>query len=359
MRTHGVALAFLLALFLSACGSDRGTGGAGASTPDQPATVSGGCPSVPVIAAKIENPDNFNPCDPAAAGFALSFADEFDTIATIDLDYATPPAAEKNWYFKNFYSGEQPPANLSVENGVLTLHYMPGVYGLQTAAPDGKGWFVGRAFGGGGYFEARIAFDPDAFGPGSEGIKIGDASWPAFWGMAIEHGTFWEGTDHWKGQAPGYKRFIENDFFEYLAWGYGAARTKNSYASALHDWYGVHQETCKAGFCDALDYDRDPVFVTLPFEVDWRQFNTIGQLWKPARFGQPGYRINYFNGRPVNITYWWDEDNDTPPPNARNRFSIMDKQKLYLVLGTGPGAPIKVDHVRVWQHHGTKNNVEQ
>jgi hypothetical protein len=302
------------------------------------------------------NPDNFDPCNPGASGYSLTFSDEFDSASTIDLDYSVPSASQKKWYFKSFWNGDQPAAKVSVENGVLSLGYMPGVYGMQTAAPDGKGDYVGRAFGGGGYFEARISFNPDAFGPGSEGIRIGGASWPAFWGMALEHGTFWKDTDQWPGQPKDYKRFIENDFFEYLAWGYGASPNANSYAAVLHDWYGIHNQTCGNSFCDGLDYGREPPFVNLPFNVNWREFNTIGQLWKPARNGQPGYALNFFNGQPVSMVTWYDERNDVPPPTARNRFSIMDKQKLYLILGTGPGSDIKVDYVRVWQQAANANN---
>lgn len=333
-----------------------------APNPQDPAmvpisAVSGDCPRGGSAADfRTPNPDNFNPCDPARSGYSLSFADEFNTIDTIDLNYSTPNASRKNWYFKSFWNPDTPAARVRVENGVLSLDYMPGVYGLQTAAPDGLGGWVGRAFGGGGFFEARIRFNPDVFGPGSEGIRIGGASWPAFWSMAVEHGAFWTGADQWPGQPKGYSRFIENDFFEYLAWGYGASKSKSSYGAVLHDWYGVWNQTCGNGYCDALDYGRDSVFITLPYEVNWNEFNTISQLWMPAKDGKPGYALNFFNGRPVSINYWWDEGNDRAPPNARNRFSVMDRQRLFLVLGTGPGAPIQVDYVRVWQNPLTRRN---
>jgi hypothetical protein len=67
---------------------------------------------------------------------------------------------------------------------------------------------VGKAWGGGAYFEAMLSFNPGE-------VVIEDRDWPAFYGLSWELAG---GTDQAVNRATGYKHFSELDFMEYGFW---------------------------------------------------------------------------------------------------------------------------------------------
>jgi hypothetical protein len=253
------------------------------------------------------------------------------------------------WYPQHFQGFTTTPNSaIEVANGALTLLTDVSGFGvgLQTAIPaaNAQGW-VGRAFGGGAYFEARIKFDPATINT-ADGVT----SWPAFWSVAIEFLVGDSSAAYWPGQIPGYYHFAENDFFEYnLKRWYGV----NYYGGAVHDWYGTFNQCGNQWYCDVNNGETS--VITVPPSTDWTQYHTVGQLWikGTAANGNQGSILYYFDGQPTSDTVTWVDSGDgTPPPTGDFIFSIIDKQHLMLVLGTGVNEPFTIDWVRVWQLPG-------
>jgi hypothetical protein len=169
----------------------------------------------------------FNPSNPAASGYALVFDDEFNSPNTIDINNTEAPGY--NWYPGNFFGSATPASMIQVANGALTLLSSNNniSLGLSTAGPaNNADGFVGQAFGGGAYYEARVKFNPANVNPST-------TNWPSFWAYAIEvllNNSRWNAQ--WPGQAAGYNHFVEDDFFEY------DLGTTGAYNGAIHDWYG-------------------------------------------------------------------------------------------------------------------------
>jgi hypothetical protein len=218
----------------------------------------------------------FDPINPPASGYQLTFGDEFDSPSTIDLNYTG--ATGYKWYPQQFLNfAPTPSSTVRVENGALTLLTNVQGYGLglQTAMPaqTADGW-IGRAFGSGAYFEARIKFDP-----ATVNASTSPTSWPAFWANAIEL-LAQKGAAQWPGQVPGYLHFAEDDFFEYnLKQWYGA----NTYGGAIHDWYGTWNQCNNQWYCDINNApgggSQFTNYVnTVPPGTDWTQYHTVGQL---------------------------------------------------------------------------------
>jgi hypothetical protein len=166
---------------------------------------------------------------------------------------------------------------------MLTPSSFTGSYNIATAAPaNNTQGYVGNAFGGMAYFEAKIKFDPTTVNF-SQGF-------PAFWGFSIEHAANM-GADHPAGTPAGFQHFIEDDFFEFdISWASSIA-----YGTAIHDWYGIYSSTCQEGylkgspgFCDVTKngvgtpYNNFVSTKQNNVTIDWTQWHIIGQLWVPG-----------------------------------------------------------------------------
>jgi hypothetical protein len=294
---------------------------------------------------------SFDPNNPAGLGYQLVFDDEFDSLASIDMLGSRSPAFK--WYTTPFFvpnSQKITPSLITINNGILTLESTPGGTlngNIATAAPAKnlslQGW-VGKTFGGGGYFEAKIAFDP-----ATVDTKNG---WPSFWSMSIEH-MAGKNADQWQGQANWYSHFIEDDFFEYDTASFAG---QNSYGATMHDWYGIWKKTCPSdAFCHITNILEggskfNNAHIRLSQNVDWTKFHIIGQLWVPSnKTNKTGYVQNYLDGIPTSKVSWNVSANPMPPPQGDAIFSIMDTSHLVVILGTGIKQPLHVDWVRVWQ----------
>jgi hypothetical protein len=212
--------------------------------------------------------------------------------------------------------------------------------GITTAVagnPGANALWKGIAFGGGGYFEAVMAFT----GPAS------------FWANDIEtmNGvSIGAGPNPWPGQAAGYGDWMECDFAEF--------DTTNVYGFALHNWYaqvGSNANTSSVG-------SGSPV--TVP-GADYTKPNKYGFLWVPATDTSQGYAKFFFNDHQVGHTMTWNkydpslapapQDNGTGGSSA---YSVLDKLHLTPILGGSSGSKNTIYSVSVWQA-STKNNLSQ
>jgi len=279
----------------------------------------------------------FNAADPASSGYKLAFGDDFRNAGSIDFAGSGAPGFK--WYTTQFFGGKTTPATcLTVKKGVLTLSGQPGDNaGIETAAPatnpDG---YVGTVFGGGGYFEASIAFDQS-----SVNTKNG---WPSFWSMAIEHMAE-KGKAQWPGQDSGIDRFIEVDFFEDDTSEWAGS---NTYGGAVHDTYG--KWTPKDGYSMV----SNPNFVIrVPKDTDFSKFHRYGCLIVPSKsaFGGIGYIQYFFDGLATSdiVTWVGGKAPALPPPSGDQRFAITDDDHLNVILGCGGGQKMEVQYVHVWQ----------
>jgi hypothetical protein len=143
------------------------------------------------------------------------------------------------WYPWKFFDGTMTRLEnivVTPDNGLVLKGDTTGPNGqIATAAPVADSRFVGNAFGGGGYFEATLAFNPD------DAIRMKFKGWPAWWAMASEHLLPEIGSSQ---GGDSYEDFIEVDFFEYDLVKEVQERRRNSFGGAVHEWFGVYKKTC-------------------------------------------------------------------------------------------------------------------
>lgn len=264
------------------------------------------------------------------------------------VDMANTTKSGFKWYPYRFFGSQTKLASISLnaDGSVTLLGDTSGPNGeLATASStDTPGKFVGTAFGGGGYFEATFKFDPQ------DVIKTNFNGWPSWWSMAIEHMVNLD-TRQWPGQPEGYEHFIEADFFEYVLKDYVERGKLNYFGGTLHDWFGP-----PTGKYNHVTLPHRLVVREVPADTDFTQYHRYGFLWVPATSAQDGYAEYYFDGRRVGRRIAWEQyTNQAPPPKPPWMFSIIDRNHLVLILGTGPNQPMTVQSVNVWQASNAKN----
>ncbi len=304
-----------------------------------------------LLTVLIPLPVKADPAPPQAvvAGYnENTFSSRFEG----DIDLQNENTSGYNWFLKKFFGGAATqPAELRVKKGdgvTLYAANKPSFYVLATAAPlASKNRWVGKAFGGGGYFEAELKFDPmDVLNPANKG-------WPSFWGMAVEHMASLP-EQQWAGQPKGFSHFIEVDFLEYLM---AKREGLNTYGGNMHEWSGIWKTTCpREQYCHVqLPYAQAKKSV--PEQTDFREYHKFGFLWIPATATQKGSGRYYFDGKPIGSTVEWDPYTGQPPAQGKQgwSFGILDRQHLVLLLGTGARQPMTVKSVNVWQKSDAKN----
>lgn len=241
------------------------------------------------------------------------------------------------WYAWRFFGGstERDAVALNADGSVI-LHggHSNGQLASAAAVPE-QPYFVGKAFGCGGYFKAVLKFDPRQVDK-----RFG---WPSWWTMALEHLDGDHGNE-WRGLDPRFKHYAEADIFEY-------SRQGGSYYATLHDWFGIYRLTCKE-WCDVSNAPNN--LVTPPAGTDFSQFHAYGMLWVPATKAIPGTVTWYFDGKPMLTRRYAKLDRQPPPTSAGQpwTFGIMDQQHMVLMLGSGHNSPMTVRSVEVWQGPG-------
>ena len=272
-----------------------------------------------------------------------------------DVDLSASPARSKSWYLWNFHHLSRTPGEIrlhgdgSASIAAKTVNEFNGQVTTAAAAADQQSGFVGTAFGGGGYFEATLAFDPEQVAAGNTA-----AGWPSFWTQPLEM-VLNRGEAHWPGQPAGYNHYAELDILEY---GYVLAHgARNTYGVDVHDFYGQAGKTCSNWLCD-YELGRRLATAQVSPETDFKRFHRYAALWAPASSTSEGYLQHFFDDEPVGTKVTWKmlPADATPPPDGKDwAFSIFDKEKHLLVLGSSRVAPLQVERVDVWQKSDAEN----
>lgn len=305
----------------------------------------------------------FDPSNPERSGYALVFSDDFSNPKTIDLNATKQPGF--NWYLTKFFGYETEPSSdfsIGPDGITITPTKNHGGYNIATAAPSSDSTsYVGNAWGGGAYFEIKLKFDPS--------VVVFSNGYPAVWGESLEHAIQ---KSHPPDMPDSFEHFIEDDFFEFnIKWAPTVA-----YGTAIHDWYGQYKSVCnygylagKIGFCDITNSGAGTPyynFVTGKPDgsiIDWNKWHTISQLWVPGTAANDyrGYVQNFLDGvamyagagafSPLSKVGWASNIpyTFTSLQNSEAAFSILDKQRLFIILGTGANQPFTIRFVRVWQ----------
>jgi len=278
------------------------------------------------------------------AGYGtLTFSSEFDPK---EIDLKGEYSSGFKWYLWNFFKSKAKADRIvfATDHTLTFLGDETGPNGQIASAAQARKGFVGTAFGGGGYFEARLRFNPEQVIAGTK------SGWPSFWSMALEHLVSQTPID--KKDSSDYKRFVEVDFFEYDLFPY--LRERNVYGGAMHDWHGVWKKTCPGGFCNVV---FPSIKKWVPIGTNFNEYHSYGFLWVPATPRKQGYAQYYFDNVPVGSAIFWNEYQGKLDPSEERRraFSIIDKQHLVLILGTGVDKPMSVQSVRVFQKSSDGN----
>lgn len=255
---------------------------------------------------------------PAAARQAgytrLAFQEEFNDDSGIDMNDTRKPGF--NFYPRLAWGNYTLPARyIKVHDGVLHL-FNPENHAqadLFSAVKTGAGKYAGFAAGGGAYFEASIAFDPE-YKKKNPSIK----GFPAFWSNPVEH--------HFVPAREPYD-YLEMDHLEYNSAWY--TNHPANYFHALIKWTVNHG--CHRDFVDPVYVNR---MINTPADTDYNKFNTFAALWVP---GPAGRVDSYFN----------NTLRRSIPSSAYPKLQSGDGQHFMVILGCGQW-PIQVDWVRVW-----------
>lgn len=253
------------------------------------------------------------------------------------------------WYRMNFFKPRTNLPSARIDNGTLVTGGA-GYDGMMTTATRTlkPPFFAGTAFGGGGYFEAEIAFDP-------EKVELKEGVWPAWWSLTLES-VLRMPESFWKGQPEGYFNTVEVDFFEYDLQG-SLLRTKNQYGAGIHHWYGTREMCPPKPLCDY----GSPYSIgiqTAPIGTDWTKFHKFAALWIPATAERRGSVTFFLDGKVTSEPITWARFNDEAPPPTRKTpwaFGPLDRMHLVLVLNSGRSSPIAVRSVEVWQRDDSQN----
>jgi hypothetical protein len=281
------------------------------------------------------------PPEALAAGYTVNTFSTQSKFTTGTVDMAATNVAGFQWYMWNYFSTPQSSSPVTLNaDGTVTISNSNGYGGTLTSTVQTgtSPYFRGTAFGGGGYFEAELAFDA-----ANVNISVG---WPAWWTMANEH-LIGDINDAWNGQASGYVHFIEADIFEYdITAGSGL------YGSATHEYWGIYNTTCPGSYCTQFKL----VIVTPPPVVNFSLYHKYGMLWTPATSATPGSLTYYFDDVLMGSLSYSQFTTQTPPPTGQPwSYGIIDNNHLTLILGNASAARMQIRSVNVWQATGTHN----
>lgn len=239
---------------------------------------------------------------------ALHFSDHFTSSTTIGVQ----GDANAQWFRSlPFGWGTTPASDLTVRDSVLRIEPSEARsnYSISTVAPNGEGNSFGH-----GYFEARIRF-------GSPAASTSGASpaWPAFWALTTNHIT-----------NPSEKTWDEIDFFEAVG-----EFNPQRYYGTMHQW----------GTKPANHVQSQPNYAEV--NCNFHQWNTMGCLWNAER-------ITWFLNRQELMHVDFGTARRPDPDAAGSTVGTFSRlssteTKIALILGTGPGWPLEIDWVAVWQ----------
>jgi hypothetical protein len=219
------------------------------------------------------------------------------------------------------------------------------------SATYGQPWH-GVGFGGGGWFEAVLSFDP-ANPETTAGCGTTYTCWPAWWAWSLEALVHSSGatpgaapSDAWGVGGAG-TRYAELDFFEFFS------SHQHEFVGTVHDW-------ANPGGPGASQVDNLQQVYVANATVDYTQPHAYAVLWVPAQpgTGTGGYVQYYFDGAAVGGRVTWAPYHCASPPNTTApAYGVLDCQHLVLQVDTGPGQPVRLASVEVWQQPGTGANL--
>lgn len=287
------------------------------------------------------------------AGYVLNTFNS--DLGKAEVDYEKTYRSGKNWYLYNFWGSDVSARGIVFPSDEATYVVNDSINRnaqISTGARKRSGGaftFVGTAFGGGAYFEATLAFDPEQVRAG--GI---DAGWPSFWTLPLEV-VLRNGEAQWRGQPKDYEQYAEIDVMEYglIHKGYAI----RFYGSNVHHFYGIFRKTCPQGFCDH-HLGLKGSLIELPDEVKLTGFHRYGLLWIPATKQRSGFLQRYFDDMPIGDRVSWQPMpvDPLPPPEGKDwAFSVIDQEHHVLILGSSKPAPLHIKNVSVWQANDRSN----
>ncbi|MCK1546330.1 hypothetical protein IVB12_31425 [Bradyrhizobium sp. 179] len=281
------------------------------------------------------------------AGYVVNTFNSDVTKAETDIDKLY--RSGKNWYLYNFWGSDVSSRGIVFSSDRPAYVINDGMNrnaqiatGARTQSKNAAS-FVGTAFGGGAYFEAALAFDPEQVRAG--GLQAG---WPSFWTLPVEV-VLRNGKAQWPDQPQNYEQYAEIDILEYglIHLGYDT----RFYGSNVHHFYGNFRKTCQKGYCNH-DLGLKGSLIELPRRVKLTDFHRYGLLWIPATDMHPGYLQRYFDDAPIGERVSWKPlpTDALPPPTGKDwAFSIIDQEHHVLILGSSQTAPLHIKNVSVWQ----------
>lgn len=247
---------------------------------------------------------------------------------------------------------------VGVSNGILIFSEQANKTNIVATADISDATFnSGVAFGGGGYFEFSLRFDPTDTLTSEQKAN----GWPAAWALGVSDTA---SDFQWTGQAAGYRSQVEVDIMESLNALYdGSDPDTYSYLCHLRHHYGIQYTTCSPSQWCMVDSKGSYWY---PSETDHTQFHKYGMLWIPATASSQGYIKFFFDGvhtgsvlpNTVSRTHVWDQydGSETPPPvEGSTAFNILDNQYLALILNTGTGMKFEAESIEVWQASAANN----
>lgn len=285
----------------------------------------------------------------------------FSSIFDNDMDVLDSRTTGYNWYLAKWF-GWRPTKRSALafdQFGSLILDGDDGVtdYLIGTAGEIKSGMpdeWVGKAFGGGGYFEAEFKFDPRKV------VDKEGSGFPSWWMEPLEHMAT-PRRDQWIGEASGYEHFVEIDIFEYNQWKKFSPKV---YSGAVHDWHGLHAVTCPPNFCDISNFNgrwtHRNAIITPPLGTNFEEFHKYGIVWVPATDENEGFIEYYFDRMPTDDKVSWKKYRGDPPSaeTASWVFAVADLQHFVLIFGTETNKPMTIKSVHVWQK-STDDNIER
>lgn len=261
------------------------------------------------------------PLEVMADGFhTTTLSDNFSSLSTIDTTNSGAPGF--NWYLRTNW----PNRTSLTSAGAIALD-TPGRgitltnaqdQGIHTAIYDGAGGYIGKVFGGGGYFEVSAAFNP-ALGGTNENF--------AFWSLGIAHLMV-------TPQCP--TEYIETDFAEsFPAGGTGVT----SYQVFGHDW----TLTGSPGSCASTGNSNSNGAPTVPpsglAAPTWTQFHRLATVWHVNSIAGTGTIHRYFDNALLNASFTYSHTAGSSPAftpsNPSGVFSLIDSDPFFLILSTG------------------------
>ena len=274
------------------------------------------------------------------AGYTLNTFSCIKCFTTGTVDMSATLSHGFKWYLWNFFSHSPSSSGITLgSDGTAALYQGFNSSLVSAGLIASPPYYVGTAFGGGGYFEAEVYFNPYT--------SVSGTDWPAWWMMSLEHLASDFGSQ-WPGQATSYNHFMEVDTFEY------DRSSITQYGATLHDWYGIYNSTCGStgGYCN-VPSAFNVATVNVLKGTDWTIPHRIAVLWIPATASVNGSYTFYFDDIPMTQTTYSQFTTQSPPPTTSTSwtFGIGDQQHEVLILGD-----LNVKSVNVWQAT-TANNL--